>query len=417
MGRGMSELSKVQVRGPLAEFVPLVAAEALECGYTPLTTAGVLRLMAHLSRWMQARGMGAGDLSRERAREFTAARRAAGRRRGRSLRSLVPVLTALADAGVLAPDPPVGPVSERERLLAAFEQYLRCERALAAGTAGGYLTRARRFLAGLGGSLDELAAADVTAAVLAEAERVSAGSAQYFVAALRAFLRFCYLDGHTAADLAWAAQGVTGRRRSALPKGIGRPGAGALLASCDRRRALGRRDYAMLVTLIRLGLRASEAAVLTLEDIDWRAAEITVRGKGSRSERLPLPADVGIADEIRPCLLGMWCSGAMREAVMIVPSVGQTSRPAGRARRRPPGLGRAAGRTVRKAAPATEARRTRPSRTRARDVVCAGSPDGRLRPQPGPAGRCPGSDRNSAGYAATCTSEKSLRSNVDPPLC
>jgi site-specific recombinase XerD len=196
---------------------------------------------------------------------------------------------------VLAPDPPAGPVPERERLLAAFADYLRGERALAAGTAGAYLARARRFLEGLDGSPGELTAADVTAAVLAEAERVSAGSAQYFVAALRSFLRFCYLAGHTAADLAWAAQGMTGRRRSALPRGISRDGTRALLASCDRRRALGRRDYAVLVTLIRLGLRASEAAALTLEDIDWRAAELTVHGKGSRSERLPLPADVGEA--------------------------------------------------------------------------------------------------------------------------
>ena len=119
--------------------------------------------MANLSRWMEARGLGPRDLSRERAREFTAARRAAGRRSGRSLRSLAPVLTALAGAGALAPDPPAGPASEQERLLAAFGQYLRCERALAAGTAGAYVARAGRFLDGLGGSLDGLTAADVTA--------------------------------------------------------------------------------------------------------------------------------------------------------------------------------------------------------------------------------------------------------------
>ena len=88
---------------------------------------------------------------------------------------------------------------------------------------------------------------------------------------------------------------MTGRRRSALPKGITGAEARALLASCDRRRAPGRRDYAVLVTLLRLGLRASEAAALRLEDIDWRAAEVTVHGKGSRDERLPLPADVGEA--------------------------------------------------------------------------------------------------------------------------
>jgi integrase/recombinase XerD len=294
MERGTSEVSRVRVRGPLAEFAPLVAAQAREHGYTPLTTAGVLRLMAHLSRWMEARGLGPRDLCRDAARDFTEARRAAGHRRGRSLRSLDVVLAALDGAGALAADPPAGPPSGQDRLLAAFGRYLRCERSLAPGTAGAYAARAARFLDGLGGSLDGLAAGDVTAAVLAEAERVSAGSAQYFVAALRAFLRFCYLEGH-AADLAWAAQGVTGRRRSALPKGISPAEARALLASCDRRRSLGRRDYAVLVTLLRLGLRASEAAGLTLDDIDWRAAEVTVHGKGSRDERLPLPADVGEA--------------------------------------------------------------------------------------------------------------------------
>ena len=290
MGRPMSKVSKVRVRGPLAEFAPLVTAEARQCGYTPLTTVSVLRLMANLSRWMEARGMGAEDLSRERAREFTAARRAAGRPSGRSLRSLAPVLAALDGAGVLAPGfagragVGAGAVAGRVRGVPAV-------RAGAGGRDGERLCRPGAPFPGRarGGSLDGLTAADVTAAVLAEAETVSAGSAQYFVAALRAFLRFCYLDGHTAADLAWAAQAVTGRRRSALPKGISRAEARALLASCDRRRAVGRRDYAVLVLLLRLGLRAGEAAALRLEDIDWRAAEVTVHGKGSRDERLPLP--------------------------------------------------------------------------------------------------------------------------------
>ncbi len=68
-----------------------------------------------------------------------------------------------------------------------------------------------------------------------------------------------------------------------------------LLASCDRRRAVGRRDYAILLLLSRLGLRAGEIAALRLEDVDWRAGELLVRGKGDRHERLPLPADVGAA--------------------------------------------------------------------------------------------------------------------------
>jgi integrase len=155
---------------------------------------------------------------------------------------------------------------------------------------------ARRFLAGRAGRrLDGATAADVTGAVLAEAEAVSASSAQYFVVALRAFLRFCFLDGLVEADLAGAALAVTGRRRFPLPRGISRADARALLAACDRRRRTGRRDYAVLMLLLRLGLRAGEAAALTLEDIDWRTGEITVHGKGRRDERLPLPADVGEA--------------------------------------------------------------------------------------------------------------------------
>jgi integrase len=68
-----------------------------------------------------------------------------------------------------------------------------------------------------------------------------------------------------------------------------------LLASCDRRRTVGRRDYAILLLLARLGLRAREVAALELEDVDWRRGEILVRGKGGRQDRLPLPGDVGEA--------------------------------------------------------------------------------------------------------------------------
>jgi site-specific recombinase XerD len=264
-------------------------------GYTPLTAVNVMRLMAHLSRWLSANGLGAADLTRGQVERYVAARRAEGRTSGLSPRSLDPILGMLTDAGALTPEEPAGPVSEEERLLAAFERHLLCERALTGSTAAAYVAYARRFLAGRAGRrLDGATAADITGAVLAEAEAVSASSAQYFVVALRAFLRFCFLDGLVEADLAGAALAVTGRRRLPLPRGISRADARELLASCDRRRAPPR-DYAVLMLLLRLGLRASEAATLTLEDIDWRAGEITVHGKGRRDERLPLPADVGEA--------------------------------------------------------------------------------------------------------------------------
>jgi integrase len=124
---------------------------------------------------------------------------------------------------------------------------------------------------------------------------VSVSATQLFVAGLRSFLRFCFIEGLVEADLSLAALAVTGRRRSSLPRGIGKADARALLASCGRRSALGRRDHALIITLLRLGLRASEVAALRLDDIDWRAGELVVRGKGAREDRLPLPVEVGQA--------------------------------------------------------------------------------------------------------------------------
>jgi site-specific recombinase XerD len=206
-------------------------------------------------------------------------------------------LEVLRGLGVLGPERPAPAGSPTDRLLASFERYLLGERALADGTVRGYVMHARWFLDGLGGqdALAGLSAGEVTGAVVRKADPgVSVAAAQYFVSGLRAFLRFCFVEGLVAADLSPAALLVRGRRRSSLPKGISRADAKALLSSCDRRSGIGRRDYALIVTLLRLGLRRGELARLTLDDIDWRAGELVVRGKG-REDRLPLPADVGAA--------------------------------------------------------------------------------------------------------------------------
>jgi integrase len=106
---------------------------------------------------------------------------------------------------------------------------------------------------------------------------------QNFVAGLRSFLRFCFVEGLLDVDLSQAALAITGRRRSSLPRGISRADARAILHSCDRRRVLGRRDYAVIITLLRLGLRRGEVAGLSLDDIDWRAGELLVRGREGAS--------------------------------------------------------------------------------------------------------------------------------------
>lgn len=189
------------------------------------------------------------------------------------------------------------PTSPAEVLLASFERYLLTEKGLSTSTTSAYVARAARFVGDytVDGDVGRVKAADVTRAVLDECDRISVGAVQYFVAALRAFLRFCRMEGLINEDLSAAALAVTGRRSSLLPKGISGCEAKGLLRSCDRRRAPGRRDYAVLLTLLRLGLRAGEVAALRLEDIDWRAGRILINGKGCRQDHLPLPADVGEA--------------------------------------------------------------------------------------------------------------------------
>lgn len=112
---------------------------------------------------------------------------------------------------------------------------------------------------------------------------------------LRSLLGFLYLEGTIEKPLKFAVPAVAGWRLASLPEGLAPAQVRSLLASPDRRTATGRRDFAILALLIRLGLRSCEVARLRLEDIDWHAGEILVSGKGSRWERLPLPADVGEA--------------------------------------------------------------------------------------------------------------------------
>jgi integrase/recombinase XerD len=298
MGRPLSRVADVRVPPPLGCYAAEFRVELLAAGYTPLSAVTQLRLMVHVSRWLAARGLAAVDLSSERVEEYLAGRRAAGYTGLLTRRGLTPLLGFLAGQGA-APvaEPPGAPVSAVQTLLGSFERYLLAERGLAASTVAAYVGRAGWFLAEYtcDGDVGALTAADVTRVVLAECTSRSVGAGQYFVAALRSFLRFCYVEGLVEVDLSAAALGVTGRRASLLPKQISSGEAEALLRCCDRRTAVGRRDFAVLLVLLRLGLRAGEVAGLRLDDIDWRRGQVVVRGKGRCQERLPLPADVGEA--------------------------------------------------------------------------------------------------------------------------
>jgi site-specific recombinase XerD len=182
-------------------------------------------------------------------------------------------------------------------LLAEFRAWLGRERGLSPVSVRCYSKQAKYFLAAVGGpaAVSGLDAGKVTAFMVDYSKDRNGWSAKAMVTSLRAFLRFAHATGRTAVPLAGAVPAVASWRLSALPRGLSQAEIGRLLAGCDRETAAGLRDYAVLSLLARLGLRGAEAAGLRLDDIDWRAGEIAVTGKGSRTERLPLPAPAGEA--------------------------------------------------------------------------------------------------------------------------
>lgn len=194
---------------------------------------------------------------------------------------------------MLAPDDPV------EEVLAEYRSYQLRERGLSSATADCYERRARRFLAGRaeldGLGLDRLTAAEVTGFLADECPLRGTGEAALLVAAVRSLLRYLHATGLIGAPLEWAVPAVANLKGRSLPRSLEPAVVTALLASCDRRRTIGRRNYAILLLLARLGLRASEVAQACLDDINWRAGEILIHGKGGRKDVLPLPVDVGEA--------------------------------------------------------------------------------------------------------------------------
>ncbi len=295
----MATPSHVWVTGPLQPYAPGFRKELARQGYTANAAGNQLQLMAHVSRWLNSRGLVVGELTPERAEDFLVVRRAEGYVLWRSTKAMAPMLGYLRDLGAVPVVAPVAPRTPAEELLEHYRAYLEQERGLAKGTVACYLHVARLFLftRSPAGRLDleELSAREVTQFVLAECATRKVGSAKYIVCGLRALLRYLHVQGHTEGQLAAAVPKVAGWRLAGLPISFGQREVRLLLASCDRRTTYGRRDFAALTLLSRLGLRAGEVAALELTDLDWRAGVVVIRGKGRRQERLPLPADVGEA--------------------------------------------------------------------------------------------------------------------------
>ena len=284
------------VQGPLGVYAVGFRGELALLGYSAGGAAEHVRLLGDLSAWLAAENLAAGELDAGHRARFLGARIRRGHRGLTTAAGAGPLLGYLAGLGVIPA--PAHPVTAGPAVLDRYRQDLVSQRGLTEREVARHLVVARMFAEPAGSAPVDWAAvttADVTRFVVAQCSVRSRPSACKLVSELRSFLRFVHLDGWTLVPLAQVVPPVAGWGVSSLPRWVAPEQVEALLAGCDRRTAPGRRDFAMLVVMSRLGLRAREVAAIQLGDINWRAGEIVVHGKGRREERMPLPHDVGEA--------------------------------------------------------------------------------------------------------------------------
>jgi len=288
--------------GPLEPYAAEFDKELARLGYTAAGIRRKFEVASHLSRWLGERGMTAGDLDAEAIGEFVAERRAAGypsQLTGRSLTWMLDYLRGIRAVRPAAASPE--PATVTEHLLERFGVFLTAERGLASKTRRAHLNEARRFLAACGITGEAglpvgiLTAPDVTAWLAGMARIQAPGTTQNTASMLRTFLTWLYSEGLITVPLATVVPGAYSRKRIRMPGPLTRAEAAALVDGCDRTTGMGLRDYAIVVMLKRMGLRAGEVAALTLQDVAWRPGILIVAGKGGRRDQLPLPVDAGEA--------------------------------------------------------------------------------------------------------------------------
>jgi site-specific recombinase XerD len=285
-------------RAALSLLIERYKAEVTAQGYARRSIRYHLMLLEALGLWLERRQLSVEALDEETLAEFLRHEKNWRWTHMSGTATLRRFLSMLRRDGIVAPPKP--PVETAAQLLAReYEQFLLKDRALSPQTTQAWKPYALRFLSErFGGGalkLEKLRALDVTGYIQRHARRHGSSYARKLVAATRSFLRYLHYRGLIAADLSVAVPKVARWSLSTLPKHLPAPQVRRVLARCSRRTALGRRNYAVLLLLARLGLRAGEVIGLRLEDIDWENSRLTVRGKGSREAQLPMPADVARA--------------------------------------------------------------------------------------------------------------------------
>jgi integrase/recombinase XerD len=283
---------------PLTVHIRPFAIRLIEAGYAKGTIQSKLWSLADFGKWLTRRGIGVTDVDETLIDRFVKGRKGERLERG-NVKTLTQFLDDLRRRNVVAQRTPIVDESELGKILNRYEEHLRSERGLSTSTVINYRPFIRKFLVERFGDgpflFEELKASDISGFILRHAHTMSPKRAQGMTSAFRSFFRFLFGSGKLQADLASSVPTVASWRLSRVPKYLVPEEVQRLLGACDRKTSAGRRNYAILLLLARLGLRAGEVVALKLEDIDWRIGEIHIRGKGLFHDRMPLPPDVGEA--------------------------------------------------------------------------------------------------------------------------
>lgn len=285
--------------GPLGAHINAFTAWLQEQGYAQFTVRYFIRLVADLSRWLAHRGFGVNELQLWHIESFIQIRENSGSLRPGDAKILSRLLSFLQAIGATEPSPQHQNPTAIDRICAAYAAYLREERGLSDATLQNYLPPVQLLLSQSFGDgaidLTALDAGKISGFILRQAQRSSPNRGNLIATALRSFLRFLFISSAMATDLSHCVPSVPSWRMRGLPRALTQEEIEQVLVHCDRTTAVGKRDYAILVLLARLGLRSGEVVALRLDDLHWNIGEIVVHGKGASCDRMPLIREVGEA--------------------------------------------------------------------------------------------------------------------------
>ena len=295
---GRSRLFRRLKSGPHGQLVELYAARLVKDELVDHGTWRCLNLVGDLLSWINRYGLKLIDLDERMVDRYL--RHRAGKQciQPGDRAALKRLISVLREAGMIAPAP-LPPIAPEDQIFEEFSDYLRRERGLAPRSIVSHLPAIRRFLnevcpAGAG-DLGRISQDDVTHYVECHARDRSPESGKAMCWSLRAFLRYLHHSGLNPLALAGCVPSIRQWKLASLPTYLSTAQVQKVLDGCDRTTVMGRRDYAILMMLAKLGLRADEVATLTLDDVDWRSGEMLVRAKGRQRARMPIPPDVGAA--------------------------------------------------------------------------------------------------------------------------